>query len=453
MTKGIGKRILLTTYGSFGDVHPYVAIARELKRREHRPLVATSGIYREKFETLGIDFRPLSPDLPDPREDLAFTDELMRQAMHPMKGGQYIIETLMLPYLRASYEELKEAAQGADMLVTHMLSFAGHILAEKTGIPWASSVLAPLNFFSVHNASIPPFAPSLAPFFASLPVNVNRVLRRMMKRMTDKWMRPVQELRRELGLRPSENPIFEGQHSPDLVLALFSKVMMKPQPDWPQNVRVTGFCFYDKRDEVSDAAGLQPELREFLDAGPPPIVFTLGSSAVFIGKDFFRESIEAAKLLKRRAVLLIGDARNLPKEPLPEGIAAFEYAPYSEILPRASVIVHQGGVGTTGQALRAGRPMLVIPFSHDQPDNAWRVMKLGVARMITRKSYTAARAAKELSILLDDETYARRAAEVGRIVQSEKGVATACDLLLQYLDAKTAAPDAREENLVHAGRI
>jgi UDP:flavonoid glycosyltransferase YjiC (YdhE family) len=129
--------------------------------------------------------------------------------------------------------------------------------------------------------------------------------------------------------------------------------------------------------------------------------------------------------LNRRAILLIGDARNLPKEELPKGIAAFDYAPYSMILPRAAAIVHQGGVGTTAQALRAGVPTLIVPFSHDQPDNAARVARLGVGRTLRRKHYTAARAAKELDRLLTDGRYARRAAEIGRQIRSEDGARNA----------------------------
>src|SRR5439155_21778093 len=130
--------------------------------------------------------------------------------------------------------------------------------------------------------------------------------------------------------------------------------------------RQCGFAFSDRKDsDRQDGASLDPDLAKFLDAGPPPIVFTLGSSAVFDARNFFRDSAAAAQSLGQRAVLLIGDEHNRPT-PLPPEIVAFDYAPYSEILPRASVIVHQGGVGTTGQALRAGRPMLVMPYSHDQ---------------------------------------------------------------------------------------
>src|SRR5687768_10666969 len=149
----------------------------------------------------------------------------------------------------------------------------------------------------------------------------------------------VAEFRAELRLSDYGNPMFEDQHSQIRVLALFSKIFAAPQPDWPPQTEITGFCFYDG----NHGAPFPPELSRFLDSGPPPIVFTLGSSAVWVARDFFRESIEAAKRLGQRAVLLIGDERNHPGQ-LPEGMIAVNYVPYQSLMPRASVVVHHGGV-------------------------------------------------------------------------------------------------------------
>jgi UDP:flavonoid glycosyltransferase YjiC (YdhE family) len=158
-------------------------------------------------------------------------------------------------------------------------------------------------------------------------------------------------------------------------------------------------------------------------------VFTLGSSAIWDPGEFYEHSARAAHELNRRAVLLVGkDMDNRPAE-LPPGVAAFDYAPYSELFHRASVIVHQGGIGTTAQALRSGRPMLVVPFAFDQPDNADRVTRIGVGRTIARRRYNAERAARELARLLGDPTFSERAGAVGRQVQQEDGVREACDAL------------------------
>jgi rhamnosyltransferase subunit B len=422
-----GKHIVLTSFGSFGDIHPYIAIGLELKARGHQAVIATSPSYREKIEATGLGFHPVRPDILPPEENL----EVVIKAMDVKKGSEYIIKDLFASQVRLAYEDLREATRAADLLVTHMLTFAGPPLAEKTGIPWISTVLAPTSFFSAYDPIVPPQAPGVGKLLRLSPF-IARGFVALARRMTHKWIEPVYQLRSELGLQRGSHPVFEGQHAPDLVLALFSKVMGEPQPDWPPQTVITGFPFYDRKDETS----ISPELLKFLDEGEPPIVFTLGSTAIFVADDFYRESIKAARQLKRRAVLLIGDARNMPKEPLPSEIAVFDYAPYGQILPRAAAIVHQGGVGTTGQALRAGVPSLVIPFNHDQPDNAYRVARLGVGRTISRTKYNAATAARELDILLTDKSYAERAATVGRLVQSEDGARTAADEVEKLLKAK-----------------
>src|SRR5439155_1833991 len=210
------------------------------------------------------------------------------------------------------------------------------------------------------------------------------------------WSAPVRQLRRELGLPPGPDPIFAGRHSPHLVLALFSRVIGEPQPDWPARTLVTGFPFYEET-----GSSLAPDLLQFLADGEPPIIFTLGSSVVWDAGSFYAESAAAARKLGKRAVLLVGnDPLNHPRELLSENFIAIPYAPYAPIFPRASAIVHHGGIGTTGQALRAGHPMLVVPFGGDQYDNGARVARLGVGRVMKRNHYRADRAAIELKQLL-----------------------------------------------------
>jgi UDP:flavonoid glycosyltransferase YjiC (YdhE family) len=242
----------------------------------------------------------------------------------------------------------------------------------------------------------------------------------------DRVMQPIYDLRRELGLPRGEQPMLKGQHSPTRVLALFSPLLAKPQPDWPANTTVTGFPFYDRRDFFGETR-MPDGLNEFLDAGSPPIIFTLGSSAFWVARDFYNDSIAAAQRLNRRALLLIGHARNLPASPLPDGVAAFEYAPYSEVLPRACAIVHQGGVGTTGQGMRSGLPVLIVPHAHDQFDNGARVARLGCGRVLARPRYNAESATRELQTLLDEPAYREAATEAAAEVRQKQGALIAAD--------------------------
>ena len=148
----MGNRIVLTTYGSLGDLHPYMAIALELQQRGHHPVIATHEAYRSKVEAEGLEFYPIRPDLYN--GDFEQAQEIIKRATHPTKIIEYIIRELFLPYLKDSYEDLIQAVSGADLLITHPLTYAGPIVAEKTGILWVSGVLAPLSFLSVYEPPV-----------------------------------------------------------------------------------------------------------------------------------------------------------------------------------------------------------------------------------------------------------------------------------------------------------
>jgi rhamnosyltransferase subunit B len=427
MTKKTSKRILLATFGSLGDVYPYIAIARELRIRGHRAVIATSEIYRYIIESEAIEFRAIRPDgLINVTEEGEFI-QLLRDSQQALDYG---ISYLIAPHLRATYNDLLEVVREADLLLTHHLALAASLAAEKTGTPRVSTALSPVSFMSAYDFPNPS-PPPTSPYERALTLVANDASRRYFRWQARFWSAPVRQLRAELGLPPKGDSLFEGQHSSELVLALFSKVLAAPQPDWPTQTRVTGFPFYDQHKGKS----LSPESVKFLQAGPPPIVFTLGSLMVWTPGNFYLEGAIAAQKLGYRAVLLMGQAaHHIPSHQLPEGAIAVDYAPHSTIFPRAAAIVHHGGIGTTGQALRAGRPMLVVPYAYDQPDNAARLIRLGVARTIERHHCTAARIATELKHLLFDPSYVARAAEVGRLVQAEEGVWAACNAIETYLD-------------------
>lgn len=416
----MAKRIIFAVWGSLGDLHPYFAIARELQARGHDCVIATHRLAQPRVEAAELKFAPMGPHLD-------VHHEVMKKAMHLRRGPRFLIRDLVVPYTQTAFEEATSAIAGADMLVTHPLAFGAQVAAEKSGIRWASTTLAPMGMMSAYEPGLRRQFPTLARLKALGPF-LDLAILHYGRRVTASWTRPVRELRVRLELAPRPSPIFEGQFSPALNLALFAPLFGHPQPDWPPNTVVTGFPFY------CEPATLQPELSEFLDAGAPPVVFTLGSSASIAPCRFFEQSLQAVRRLGCRAVLIVGEfaPRELP-QPLPPDLSVFPYAPYSELFPRAAVNVHQGGVGTTAEALGSGRPMLVVPFAFDQPDNAARAVELGVARSVFIGGYNAKTAVRELRPLLSEATYAAKAAAVGEAVRSEDGVGAACRALEELL--------------------
>jgi len=423
-------RIVLSNIGTYGDTNPLIAIALELKRRGHVPVMALPAVYQPKIRPLGLEFHPVRPDI-DPSNSV-----LVEMVYDVKKGTEHGLRDFLFPSLRQSYDDLLHAAtqpERADLLLIGELNYAGPLVAEVTSIPWASYVLAPISFFSAFDPPVLPMYPRLARADKTVP-GLGHVIRRLARFVSRKWPEPIYSLRSELGLPRGANPLFDAKHSPYLVLALFSTVLGEEQKDWPPNTLITGFCYYD-----ADAgnATLSPVLEDFLSNGEPPVVFTLGSAAVLAAGNFYEFSARAAIRLGIRAVLLIGsDPRNHPRQALPPHICVAEYAPYSALFSRAAMVVHQGGVGTTAQCLRAGKPMLIMPYSHDQPDNARRMRRLKVARMITRANYTPLRVARKLKAMLANRQIARRAELVANRLQHEDGVRSACDAL-EALYART----------------
>lgn len=418
-------RIVLTCWGSHGDVDPFLGLGLTLAARGHDITIATIEHYRSLIETAGLAFRAIRPNV-NPSDS-----HVIEQIMDRSRGTDYLLRQLLFPNVRAMFEDVSDAATGADLLVSHPITFATPIVAAHRQIPWASVVLAPASMFSSTDMMVLPPAPWLKSLERFAPWT-GRVVMRAVRSMLASWPKQVYQLRQSLGLPRGGNPILEGQHSPTLVLALYSRLLGDPQPDWPPHVVVTGHAFYD----APHGTSLAPELEAFLASGPPPLVFTLGSSVVIIEKEFWRESADATARLGARAVFIAGEGhdsvRSMINSTFPSAarnIVVVNRAPHSLLFPRASTVIHQCGVGTLAQGLRSGAPLLAVPYAHDQPDNAWRACHLGVGRTIQAGRYLAPRVAAELRTLTSEPDFAAAAKRVANVVRSEGGLEAASDAI------------------------
>jgi rhamnosyltransferase subunit B len=415
LVTGSTRRIALVTLGSLGDLHPCLALGVELKRRGHAVKIVSTEFYRKRAEDLGFEFHPMRPDW-DPTDT-----DVIGQCEDLRTGPEILFRRLILPHLRDTYDDLLSAAKDADLMLAGEMVFAAPLVAEKLGLRWGSLILCPCSFFSSHDPSVIVTLPSLIHLRKAGERTYGTALR-LLATAVRHWWRPVRRLRVEEGLRPDCEPM-KDKFSPDLVLALFSQWMAQAQPDWPKPTLQPGFLFYDG---ATSATPLDPELERFLESGEPPIVFTLGSTAVHHPGNFFPTSVEAANRLTARA-LLIGAAPATQR--IAPNILSVPYAPYSQVFSRASVIVHQGGIGTTAQALRAGRPTLFVPWGWDQPDNAARVVRQGAALSLAKNRYSVARAVDALQRLRTDPAFAQNARLAAEHIKSETALSAAIDAI------------------------
>jgi UDP:flavonoid glycosyltransferase YjiC (YdhE family) len=244
-------------------------------------------------------------------------------------------------------------------------------------------------------------------------------MRAIAKALTARWLAPLQQLRRERGLAPIGHPLFEGQFSPYGTLALFSRVLGEPQPDWPARTTVTGFLFRDDQD------AMPPELDAFPVQRAGADRLHAGSSAVGVPGAFYDESVKAAAALGRRAVLLVGrPQQTIAPRVLPTRMIAVAYAPHGALFPapRPSFIT---GASAHGAGTSRGCPALVVPHAHDQFDNAARVERLGLGRTLDARRYSADAAAAALARAGRCSAGRRRGREIAAAIAGEDGGAAA----------------------------
>lgn len=424
-------RILFTSFGSLGDLFPYLAVAKVLQARGHDVAVGSTSLYASQIEAESLPFMHLRSGL-DRYTSQESVRRFLERLFDPVQGGKAIAHEMMAR-IDDTYLDTWEAASNVDVVVANPLAYATPIVCRERGLPWLSTVLAPMFFLSTFDPPIMTAAPWLRRLHRTSPA-LYRAVFGMLKRATLGWVKPLYRLCRDHQLPPPDgHPLFEGQYSPYGTLAMFPSGLAVPQPDWPPNTRATGFPYFSS-DADEDAVMRQVET--FLAAGSAPIVFALGSSAVNIAGDFFVVSARIARKLGQRAVLVFGQhADQIRDIPAGDDTLAVPYVSYGRLFDRASIIVHQGGIGTLAQAMRAGRPMLVVPFGFDQPDNGQRIERLGLGRTLPRSRYCVDAALPLINELLSQDGYRQRADILGREMAMEDGAIRAAD----YVEGLAAA--------------
>jgi rhamnosyltransferase subunit B len=404
---------LLIPIGSAGDVHPFIGLGIELKRRGHRVTVLCNAYFEELIRKTGLEFVPLGT-VEDFRRVLDHPD-----LWDPWRSFQFIYREGFLPVLEPVYQFVVERyVAGETIVVASSLAFGARIAQEKFNIPTVSVHLQPAVFRSLYEN---PVMPTL-----SLPQGIPRWMKRVVFRVVDAYIDRVigpdlNRFRAQVGLFPITRVFKDWLHSPDSVVGFFPEWFAAPQPDWPPQTHLVGFPLYD-----GFGVEVMPEgLDAFLSKGEPPVTFTAGS-AMKQGRWFFEESVKACQQLGHRA-LLINKFRDQVPDPLPEGMFYAHYAPFSRVFPRSRLVVHHGGIGTTAQVLAAGVPQLVMPLAFDQPDQAMRVERLGVGETIARRNYQADKVANALKNLLRNPMVFQRAKKLAPLNNGPRSLSDACD--------------------------
>lgn len=391
-------KILIVAIGSQGDVNPFIKIGMELQKRGNEVTLLSNDFFRDSIKNAGLDFSPVG-SIEDYNKMVDAVD-----VKKTAKTVKMVMKYLYFNSMQKTYDTIKELYTPGETIVLGItMAFGARMARDKLGIPLITCHLAPVSFPSI---SWPAkydgiWMPHWMPGF------YKKLMWRFIDILSDIGLaKPINRMRKELGLPGTKRVIRNWIHSPDKVLGLFPDWFAQQRSDWPAASELAGFVFFDEAENKPISKGLET----FIAKGNPPVIFTAGTP-ISGAASFFETSARACEKLNLRGILLTRYRESIPQN-LTENIYYCEYAPFSKLFLKVSAVVHHGGIGTCAQALRAGIPQLITPFGMDQPDNASRLVKFGVGEKIHIKKYKSPVVEKKLERLITDKTIKIRCKQI-----------------------------------------
>ena len=406
-------RVYILTIGTRGDVQPYIALGLGLKSVGHEVTIATLKEFDDLVTGYGLQFAPLRGDFLKVAQ-AAETGSTSKKRWNPFQ--------LIRQYIEMAKDTLAdewESAQHADVLIYNPAIFGGYDIAEKLGVPAFAASPAPM--YSPTKEFPSPFFP-----FSNLGP-LNKFSHQLFAKLGPAiFRRPINEWRRDvLGLPPAKGDrLLHGKPVPKLYA--YSEAVVPRPADWDESSVVTGYWFLDAPADWTP----DPELVKFLLQGPPPVYVGFGSMFMNGGKQKTRMVIDALRLAGQRGILATGWGGLSAVDAL-DDMLVVNSVPHDWLFPKVATIVHHGGAGTTGAALRAGKPQIICPFVGDQFFWGHRVVDLNVAPSpIPQIKLTAERLANAIKYAITNTNLQQRASSTGETIRAENGIECAVKHIL-----------------------
>ena len=379
-------RILFVPFGSEGDVNPLLWLAEGMAARGHKPTFLITPHYRRLAQQRGFPWVPIGTE-----------EEFIRFARDPRlwqttRGTQMVVRG-MLETLPAYGDGFAKTGGNFDLVVLSSMAMGAAAAAEAAGLPRLTLHMQPALFRSLYDC--PVFMEELS-WLTRSPRWVKRFFFGLVDVLFWEGARNgLNAFRRGMNLPPLKDFYTEAFHGTEGVAALFPHWYAPPQPDWPREVRQFGFPV-----ACSPPLQLPENVEAFLGPGDPPVAWTHGS-ANFDIQHFQSRALEVSRELNLRCLLISLDR---PEGPRPAGMLHIAHARFEDLFPRCRAVVHHGGIGTTAKCIVAGVPQLIIPRSHDQPDNASRIVKLGLGCKLSYRKIDSMELVTAVKHLLASET-------------------------------------------------
>lgn len=426
------SKIGIQTWGTEGDIRPFIALALQLREAGHTVTLVVSSVQNKTYAEWmrdGLVIIPIGTVTPDMQAQMGSLDTLWQQR-NPLQQLESILKLAFDPWESLLLEAAQQLVATQDYVIGHAIVYPLFCVAEQQQRPWASVMLQPGMIPSVQ---IPPEG------LISLGKWGNRWLWKIADYLLSRTLVPrINRLRQSLGLNPIKRWLATWRDTPALNLLAYSAALRPAASDWPNTHHICGSFHLESTTEKEP---LPATLQHFLIQEPAPVFIGLGS---MIAADPSLNSIAKITRLFLEAVQQIGcraiiQSRwdELPPLPLPNTIYPVIAAPHQAIFPHCAAIVHHGGAGTTQTAARAGCPMVIIAHVTDQFFWANMLYKRGVAvRPLQRYSLTTAKLVKALQTALNTPALQQNAQALAQALQQEHGTQTALDLIEKYLPKK-----------------
>lgn len=407
-------RIVLSAWGTTGDVQPFLALSERLLKVGHEVRVCASEIYRDRFAKHGVDFYPIGVSFNADRLNQAM--DALVQIKNPLKSTIAIAEGSLLDKADKWYEDCLRGMEGYDLAICHAANVPGQEAAIRNNLPWITVSYWPGFIKTRYESPFP--IPNLGS-----PSNILfwKVAERIIRKRVDPLFN---DFITSIGGEKRERTILEGMYSPELNLIAASPSVSKPPPDLPNNHKFTGAWFLEEPDYEVPLA-----LQEFLDQGSPPIIISFGSVAGSRNVETSNILVEAVQRAGQRAIIQAG-WENLGMDNPPENICFVGYVPHNFLFRHGCCVIHHGGAGATAAVCRAGVPSIVVPHWADQPYWGWTLHKIGVAsKPLHRQDMTPKRLAKRINQVISSQSTAEKAKALMEKIEMEDGLTTAVKLI------------------------
>ncbi len=396
-------KILLSSRGSRGDVHPVLQIAAKLQGQGHRVHVCIPLTFAEAAAQRGLSS--------------TFYDEDSAEVMRSFGSGWHAARAALRWFSRSTDRQLDiliEQSAGVDALVTSVNEVVATTAAQHRGIPHYRVAYAPM----LPGDHPPPLLP-----YQHLPLMLNRAAWGLLGGSLRLLLgRQLNRRRQELGLAPLGSIADHLAHESRTLLA-FSPTLGPQSPGWDYPYCYTGYCFDD------EPATLDPDLERFLGQGPPPIYLGFGSVSLKDPDDFTRLVLEALGRVGCRAIIGAGWS-GLGRGALPPTVAVTEETPHVALFPHLAGVIHHGGSGTVHNCARFGLPQLVMPQIADQYYWGQRVFSLGLGpQPLTPARASVARLTARIKELVSCAAFSAQARALSLGLQNERGVENAARII------------------------